>query len=167
VKKKLVTGLFKNRAEVEKAFDRVRERGYTQDDVSLLMSTATKTKEFGIEESSKAAAGAGVGGAVGGTIGATIAAIAAIGTTVTMPPLGLVIAGPLAAALAGAGAGAATGGLVGALVGAGIPEYRAKVYDEGVREGGIVLGVEARTDEDAGRLEKIFENVGARHFRQD
>lgn len=167
MKKKLVTGLFKTRADAEKAFDKIEKHGYTRDSVSLLMSTATKTKEFGIEEGSKAAAGAGVGGAVGAGVVATIAAIAAIGTTVAVPGLGLVVAGPLAAALAGAGAGAATGGLVGALVGAGIPEYRAKVYDEAVRDGGIVLGVEAKDERDADLLEKIFEDTGAQHIRQD
>ena len=167
MKNKLVTGLFKSRADAEKAFDKMKERGYRQEDVSLLMSAETRQREFGIEESSRAAAGAGIGGAVGGTVGAVLAAVAAVGTSVTIPGIGLVVAGPLAAALAGAGAGAATGGLVGALVGAGIPEYRARVYDEGVREGGIVLGVEARTSEDADRLEKIFEDAGARQVRQD
>ena len=165
--KKLVTGLFKNRADAEKAFTEVEKHGYTREGVSLLMTEATRKKEFGVEESSKAAAGAGIGGAVGGTVGAALAAIAAIGTSVVIPPLGLVVAGPLAAGLAGACAGAASGGLVGALVGAGIPEYRAKVYDTGLQEGGIVLGVEARTDEDAGRLEKIFEDAGARQVRQE
>jgi formylglycine-generating enzyme required for sulfatase activity len=42
-----------------------------------------------------------------------------------------------------------TGGLVGALVGSGIPEERAKLYDEGIRGGGIMMGVNARSDEDA------------------
>ncbi|HYG11262.1 MAG TPA: hypothetical protein VD835_15045, partial [Pyrinomonadaceae bacterium] len=70
--------------------------------------------------------------------------------------LGLVVAGPLAAALAGAGAGGATGGLIGALIGSGIPEDRAKVYDDGVRNGGIVMGVNARSDEDAEYFENEF-----------
>ena len=53
----------------------------------------------------------------------------AVGSTIAVPGLGLVVAGPIAAALAGAGAGAAAGGLIGAMVGAGIPEDRgAKEY---------------------------------------
>jgi len=39
--------------------------------------------------------------------------------------------------------------LVGALVGSGIPEERAKLYEQGIREGGIVMGVTPRSDEDA------------------
>jgi len=123
----LVTGLFKSRAAAEAAVDALIKRGYTRDDISVLMSDATRSKEFAVETRTHAADGAGIGGAVGGTIGAVLAAIAAVGTSIAIPGLGLVVAGPIAAALAGLGAGAATGGLIGALVGAGIPEHRAKV----------------------------------------
>jgi hypothetical protein len=79
----------------------------------------------------------------------------------------LVIAGPIAAALAGAGAGGATGGLIGLLVGAGIPEHRAKVYDAGLREGGILVGVQAKSDEDADKIEDVFERLNAQKVRQE
>ncbi|MEJ7708917.1 MAG: hypothetical protein WKF84_03465 [Pyrinomonadaceae bacterium] len=72
-----------------------------------------------------------------------------------MPGIGLVVAGPIAAALAGAGAGGLTGGLIGALVGSGIPEDRAKEYEQGIKEGNIVMGINARSDEDAEYLEKV------------
>lgn len=164
---KLVTGLFKSRTAAEAVVNILAERGYTRDEISVLMSDATKSKEFAIETGTHAADGAGIGGAIGGAVGATLAAIAAVGTSLAIPGLGLVVAGPLAAALAGAGAGGATGGLIGALIGAGIPEHRAKVYDAGLRQGGILLGVEARTDEDADQLEKLFEELGAEHIRQE
>ncbi|CDM66847.1 hypothetical protein [Pyrinomonas methylaliphatogenes] len=164
---KLVTGLFKSRTAAEAVVNILAERGYTRDEISVLMSDATKSKEFAIETGTHAADGAGIGGAIGGAVGAALAAIAAVGTSLAIPGLGLVVAGPLAAALAGAGAGGATGGLIGALIGAGIPEHRAKVYDAGLRQGGILLGVEARTDEDADQLEKLFEELGAEHIRQE
>jgi len=138
--------------------------GYTHDDISVLMSEATKNKEVGIKAGSKAAEGAGVGGAVGGAVGAAFAALAAVGTSIALPGLGLVIAGPIAAALAGAGG--AAGGLIGLLVGAGIPEHRAKIYDAGLREGGILLGIKAKSEEDADRIEKLFENLNAQKVRQ-
>src|SRR5437879_5713335 len=53
-----------------------------------------------------------------------------IWTSIAIPGLGVIIAGPLAAGLAGAGAGALTGGLVGAFVGWGIPEEHAKQQRE-------------------------------------
>ena len=102
--------------------------------------------------------GAGAGSAIGGTAGAVIGAIAAIGTAVAIPGLGLVVAGPIAAGLAGAGAGGLTGGIVGALIGSGIPEDRAKHYESGIKEGGIVMGVKPRSDEDAEYLENEWKS---------
>jgi hypothetical protein len=166
-KPKLVTGLFKNRVAAEAAVDAIIKRGYTRDDISVLMSDATRSKEFALQTKSHAADGAGIGGAVGGAVGAVLAAIVAVGTTIFLPGINLVIAGPIAAALAGAGAGGATGGAIGALIGAGIPEYRAKVYDTELRGGGILVGVEARSDEEVDRLEELLEDVGAEHVRSE
>ncbi len=164
---KLVTGLFKTRAAAEAAVDAILKRGYLRDDISVLMSDSTKSKEFAVETGTHAADGAGIGGALGGTIGAVLAGIAAVGTSIALPGIGLIIAGPLAAALAGAGAGGATGGIIGALIGAGIPEHRARVYDAGLRGGGILLGVEAKDADDAGKLERLLEDIGADHVRQE
>jgi len=131
------------------------------------MSDATRSKEFALQTRTHAADGAGIGGAVGGAVGAVLAAIAAVGSTIFLPGINLVIAGPIAAALAGAGAGGATGGLIGGLIGAGIPEYRAKVYDAGLRGGGILLGVEARSDEEIETLEDLLQAMGAEHVRAE
>jgi uncharacterized protein YjbJ (UPF0337 family) len=156
-----VSGLFRDRESAENAYNSITGRGYNRDDVDVIMSDDTRKTHFADDDSelgSKALEGMGVGSAVGGTVGALLAAIAAIGTSVLLPGLGLVVAGPLAAALAGAGAGGVTGGLVGALVGSGIPEDRAKYYDEGVRGGGIYMGVNPRTDEDAEYFEKEWKD---------
>ena len=157
----LMTGLFPDRDSAEKGYNALSERGYSKDDVNVVMSEDTKKSHFTAsgaetELGNKAAEGAGVGGAIGGTLGAIAAAVAAVGTTIALPGLGLVIAGPLAAAIAGAGAGAATGGIVGALVGWNIPEERVKKYDEGIRKGGILMGVRPKNDADAAHLESAW-----------
>lgn len=155
----MVTGLFRDRESAEKAYGSLTSRGYGKDDVNLLMSDETRKKHFTddgreTEMGSKALEGAGTGAAIGGTVGATLAAIAAVGTTLALPGLGLLVAGPIAAALAGAGAGGATGGLIGALIGAGIPEERVKRYEEGLKKGGIMMGVTPRSDDDASYFEQ-------------
>lgn len=155
----MVTGLFRDRESAERAYGSVTGRGYNDKDVNLLMSDETRERHFTsdgreTELGNKALEGAGTGAAIGGTVGATLAAIAAIGTTVALPGLGLLVAGPLAAGLAGAGAGGATGGIIGALVGAGIPEERVKHYEKGIKEGGILMGVTPRSDEDAEYFER-------------
>jgi hypothetical protein len=109
-----------------------------------MMSEDSRKKYYDsvlVKEGSKASEGMGVGGATGAALGGIVGAIAAIGTSLVIPGLGLIIAGPLAAGLAGAGAGSVAGGLVGALIGWGIPEDRAKVFESGIKSGGIVLGV--------------------------
>ena len=154
---KIVTGLFRDRESAEGAYRSLSERGYEKDDVNLLMSEDTRKKYFDDKDSelgTKAWEGAGKGAAIGGGVGATLAAIAAIGTTLALPGLGLLIAGPIAAGLAGGGAGALTGGLIGGLVGHGIPEEEAKAYEQGIKDGGIVMGVNPRSDEDADYFEQ-------------
>lgn len=166
----LVTGLFPDRESAEAAYRAAHERGYSQDDVNLVMSKETRERHFAgttagqeTELGNKAAEGAGIGGAIGGTVGAIIAAVAAVGTSLALPGLGLVIAGPLAAAIAGAGAGAAGGGLIGALVGWNMPEERVKHYEEGVKNGGILMGLKAKNDDDAAHLENQWKAQRGEH----
>lgn len=164
----LVTGLFPDRSSAEAAYDSATARGYSKDDVNLVMSEDARKRHFSEAEVStelgnKAAEGAGVGGAIGGTVGAIAAAVAAIGTSLVLPGLGLVIAGPLAAAVAGAGAGAAGGGLIGALIGWNMPEERVKHYEEGLKNGGILMGLRAKNDDDAAQLENDWKSNNGEH----
>ena len=171
--KPMLTGLFRDRDSAERAYQSISDRGYTRDDVDVVMSDDTRKRHFTgttagreTELGSKAAEGAGIGGAIGGSLGAFAAAIAAVGTTIALPGLGIVIAGPLAAAIAGAGAGAATGGIVGALIGWGIPEERVKEYDQALRDGGILMAVRPKTDEDASFFENSWRaNKGEQVYR--
>ena len=162
--KPMLTGLFRDRDSAERAYQSISDRGYSRDDVNVVMSDETRKRHFEgaagreTELGSKAAEGAGIGGAIGGTLGAIAAAVAAVGTSIAIPGLGLVVAGPVAAALAGAGAGAATGGLVGALIGWGIPEERVKRYEQGVKDGGILMGVKPRSAEDAEHFERTWKD---------
>lgn len=167
----LVTGLFRDRDSAEAAYNAASARGYSKDDVNLVMSDETRTRHFAndnvavtqTELGNKAAEGAGIGGAIGGTLGAIAAAVAAVGTTLALPGIGLVIAGPLAAAIAGAGAGAASGGLIGALIGWNIPEERVKHYEKGIKEGGILMGMRTKNDEDASYLENEWKQNRGEH----
>lgn len=152
--RRMLTSMFRDRDSTERAYRSLRDRGYSDDEINVMMSDATRDKYYKdsdvvADTDTKALEGAGTGGAIGGALGAIVGGIAAIGTNLIIPGVGLIVWGPIAAALAGAGAGGATGGLIGALIGWGIPEEHAKHYEEGIRNGGTVLGVTPRTDEDA------------------
>lgn len=162
----LVTGLFPDASKARLALAAVEGRGYSRGAITILHSKDAADRILAADEhGTKAAEGAGIGAGVGGTAGAIGAAIAAIGTAVLFPGLGLVVAGPIAAALAGAGAGGALGSVVGALVGAGIPKARAELYEKGLREGGVVLGVQAPSEDEAKHVESIFEKYDAAKIR--
>jgi hypothetical protein len=166
----MLTGMFRDRDSAERAYRSIDARGYTKDDVNIIMSDDARSRHFkdddrNTELGDKAMEGAGAGSAIGGTLGAIVGAIAAIGTSVALPGLGLVVAGPIAAGLAGAGAGGLTGGLLGALVGSGIPEDRAQEYESGVKEGNIVMGVHPRNQEDAEYIEREWRNHGTSVYR--
>jgi uncharacterized protein YjbJ (UPF0337 family) len=169
-----VTGLYDSPESASRAYQGLTStHGYKADDIDVLMTDETRKRHFGdvkpgteLETGSKAAQGFGTGSAIGGGVGAALAAIFAVGTSVVIPGLGLVVAGPLAAALAGAGAGGATGGLIGALIGAGIPEERAAAYETGLKRGGILIGTRARDDKHAEEMEREFGTYGGTDVRR-
>jgi len=166
----MITALFNDRESAEHAFNSVTSRGYHKDEVNLVMSDATRQKHFQEnpitynEMGSKAADGAGIGGAIGGTIGAIAAVVATVGTTLAVPGLGIIFYGPAVAALAGLGAGSLTGGVVGALIGLGIPEERVRHYQSGIDEGGILMGVKPKSDEDAAHIEQEWKTNKGQHI---
>ena len=155
-----MTAMFRDRASAERAYECLRSRGYTDRDVSLLMSNDTRARNFPPDAETKtnlgtkAGEGAGIGVVAGVGIGALLAGLAAAG--IAVPGLPIIAMGPLAAAFAGGGTGGVIGAIVGGLVGYGIPEERAKVYERGINEGGIVLGVTPRSEEDADFIERCW-----------
>jgi hypothetical protein len=172
----IVTGLFKDRASAERAYRYVAERGYDMADINLVMSDETRNRNFSATEPStelgnRAAedaqktkdAATKLGGPLGGTLGTIGAAVAAVGTVIVLPTLGIVVAGPIAAALVAAGSVGLAGGLIGALTRWGIPKERTEHYEVGIREGGILMGVTARSDEDAIHFVERWKASGGEH----
>ena len=148
------------------AYDTMADRyGYGPDDVNIAMSDETRQRYFADDSSaSKAAETAGKGGGIGMGVGAALGAIVATASAVTLPGVGLVIAGPLAGAIAGAGGGAAAGTIIGALVGSAIPKERAAEYEQAVRDGDVVLSARARDERHAEELEREMTSYGGRQI---
>jgi hypothetical protein len=158
--------LFHDWENLENAYRFVRHRGYKEEEVNVIMSEQTRERQQNQKENrseftaEKVAEGAGAGSAIGGTVGAIIGAIAAIGTSLALPGLGLVIAGPIAAGLAGAGVGGLTGGLLGILVKSGLSEDQARTYQAGIEQGGVLLSLEAHSNEDARIIGEEWRRLG-------
>jgi hypothetical protein len=119
--------------------------GYSDDPMQLGPETGTRAEE-------RAVTGAAAGAGVGGIIGAAAALL--------VPGIGPVLAGGvLATVLGGAAIGAAGGGILGAMTGSGIPEARARYYEDQFRAGRAIVTV--RADERARAAADILARSGA------
>lgn len=150
----------KTREQVETMVEQLRVMGFSNEDISVLLSNREGPRDFGHEQHTKAPEGATAGGVAGMGLGAILGWLAGIGT-IAIPGAGpFIAAGPIMAALGGAAVGGATGGAIGALVGMGMPEYEAKLYAGKLKAGNILVSVHTDDMEERSRAKKIFEQNG-------
>jgi hypothetical protein len=158
-------GVFPHRREAEAALHELRDSGFPMDRVSVIKRDADENDHLaGSEvrdrvEDNKADEGAKTGAVSGGVLGGLTGLLVGLGT-LAIPGIGpIMLAGAtattIATTLAGTAIGAVTGGLLGALIGLGIPEERARVYNERVARGDYLVIAEG-TDEELARAEAIF-----------
>ena len=162
----MLTAVFSHRENVESVCYALHKKGYSDKEISVIMSEAVHDKHF-TESGSLGAEvikGSLRGTAIGGVAGAIAGAISAIGTTIAVPPLGIVVAGPIAIGLAGALAGGATGGLTGAMIGAGFAEERVRIYEPQIKSGNIVVAVHPHSTPDADFIEQLYREHGGQHI---
>lgn len=156
-----VFGIYPSPLSAERAVDDLVAAGYSNADVSVLMTDAETTKDFAHEKNTKAPEGTAIGVTTGGVVGGTLGLLAGIGA-LAIPGVGpLIAAGPIMGALAGLGVGGAVGGIVGALAGMGVPEYEAKRYEGRVKNGGVLLSVHCETSDEIHRAKEILKTTGA------
>lgn len=141
--------------------DQLKNVGFANNDISVLLPDKSSTREFAHQKGTKAPEGAIAGAGAGGVVGGALGWLAGIGA-LAVPGVGpLIAAGPIMAALSGAAVGATAGGIVGSLVGMGIPEYEAKRYQNRIREGRILIAVHSENSDQTRTAKQIFEDSGA------
>ncbi len=138
----IVVESYGNESEAERAVRVLRDAGFDADEISIVARDEDRARDVAQDTGTDTAEGAGIGAATGGVLGA-LGGLLLGATALTIPGIGIVLAGPLAAVLGGAGIGAITGGLAGALAGLGISEDDAKQYEERVKAGDILVVVAA------------------------
>jgi hypothetical protein len=164
----MITGLFGDGDSAERAYEACVQRGYEIGEVNVVMSDDARRRLFSDDRETttklarRKAEGGELGGPAGGRLGILVTIFAAVGAAIVVPVLGFVVAGPITVALAGAGAAGLAAGLIGALGDWGIPEERVRHYEAGVHDGGILMMVEARSDEDARQIEQQWKAIGGR-----
>jgi hypothetical protein len=163
----LITALFSDRNDAERAYRCVSELGYDPSEIDVVMSAETRERHFPdpaatplSENASASETAKDLGGPAGGTLGTAAPVAAAIGALLLVPGIGLAVAGPAAVALGAATAVGVAGGVVGALTNWGVPRGRLEEYEEGIRSGGILLGVKPRSIDDVGRITQCWQMHG-------
>lgn len=149
-----VMAVFRDHSSAERAVREMKERGFGQEEISLIAKDE-ESRGGGEDmsyEDQNLADGTTAGGALGGLAGLLAGAGALL-----IPGIGPIIAaGPLAGALTGV----VTGGVAGGLIDYGIPEERGRHYEERVRQGRILVMVEAREGQSR-EAEEILQECGA------
>ena len=158
---KSIFAIAKTQGQAREIIDRLRQNGFAESEISVLLPDTEGTHDMGHVKTSKAPEGAATGAAAGGVTGGVLGLLAGVGA-LAIPGVGpFIAAGPIMAALSAAALGATTGGIVGGLVGLGIPEIEAKRYEEKLREGNFLVSVHAENDEQLDCAKEIFENARA------
>ena len=156
-----VFGVYRDTTALSGGLEALRNAGFRNTDVSVLLPENSGSKDFVHQKESKAPEGAATGATTGAVVGGIVGWLAGIGA-LAIPGIGpLIAAGPIVAALAGVGAVGAAGGIVGTLVGLGIPEYEAKRFEGRVRGGGTLISVHCDSHEWVKRAKKLLEDTGA------
>lgn len=144
--------------------DHLKRAGFTRDDISVLMPDKSGTKDFAVDNETKAPEGAATGAGTGALLGGGLGWLAGIGA-LAIPGLGpLIAAGPIMAALSGAAVGGTLGGITGALIGMGIPEYEAQRYEGKLKGGHVLISVHSEDSAETDRAKKIFEAAGGENI---
>ncbi|MCA9626923.1 MAG: hypothetical protein KC766_04635 [Myxococcales bacterium] len=158
---KVISGAFDSTLKARSAINELYARGVRQETISVMMPQEAKTEFARIDDNTKAPEGAAIGGAAGLALGGLAAGLTAI-ATVVVPGVGLLAAGPIVAGLAGAGAGGAVGGAVGGLVGYGMTEHEAKLGQEVLKRGGILVTVSSDNKEEQAITKDVFDRLAVK-----
>ena len=157
---KAVFCIVKSSTQAAQIVDRLKTAGFTSGDISVLMPDKPGTRNFALDNQTKAPEGATTGAGTGAVLGGALGWLAGIGA-LAIPGLGpFIAAGPIMAALSGAAVGGTIGGLTGALIGMGIPEYEAKRYEDRVKGGEALISVHSEDAAETERAEEIFKSAG-------
>ena len=156
-----VYGLYRDRPSVEEAVESLKQTGFRNTDISVLLPDNTGSKDFALANSTKAPEGAIAGAGSGAVLGGALGWVAGIGL-LAIPGLGpFIAAGPIMSLLAGAGVGGAFGSLIGALIGMGLPEYEARRFEGRIKKAGFYSRSIAITRNGSSAPNIVLTNSGA------
>lgn len=168
----VISASFDSRLDAQRCIDGLKSSGVSDDAISIIAQDdsghlqANVGGELDHDQSDNKGTGMLKGAAAGGAVGA-IFGIAAF----VIPGLGpFITAGWLATSLGAAGAATAAGAIIGATAGSisallmnyGVSESDARLYEDQVRQGGVILLVDASKVTNPDAIRSVFSFHGGR-----
>jgi hypothetical protein len=152
---KTVTALFENEDDAARAASALIQDGFLHDQIGIITGHELSHPERYItapeNSEGKVVNAVGKGLAYGGGLGALAGGLSAV----LIPGVGpLLVGGALATTFLGAGLGASVGGVMAGLMKAGVDESDARLFEDALRHGGVVLTV--HTDESKARTAVVI-----------
>ena len=141
----IIAGLFTDSKKAGEAVKKLKNKGYT-DNVSVIAKDSsgdTNSTSVKDEKPRAATTAAMVGGPIGALAGLFVGSVSA-----AIPGAILLVGGPLALiwGVTGAAIGALGGGLIGALVDIGFPEDKAKIFQDHILRGQVLIAITGDED---------------------
>lgn len=157
----VVAGIFDTEENAAKAVEMLVQKHFDPPhDLSVIVSHRREHEEVPVPEAFEVRRWAKIGVVVGAILGTGAATV----TGMTVGPLTLVAAGPVAAALEAAFSGGAGGFMIGVLHGLMESRDEADFHAAHIHDGVVWVGVHARGDR-AEKARQILSDAGARHFQ--
>lgn len=154
-----LVGVFHTRDDATKVVEALKVMGYQPEDISVIVKDRSEIRSIEKAAGTKVNEGLATGAVTGGMLGGLTGLLVGIGA-LTIPGIGpIVAAGPIATTLGGAALGASALGLMGALIGMGIPEHEARDYERHVKNGDILVLVNAH-DQQVPQIMQTFRDHG-------
>lgn len=143
--------------------DQLKFHAISNRDVSILYAdvekNGRKSHHFGDDLNRQDTGGvrAGAGAVIGGTLGW----IMGIGTLAVPGAGAFIAAGPIVTSLSAATAGATEGRIAGGLTGLGVPESKARHFEDRIRLGNLLISVHTESPAEAMQAKFIFTRARA------
>jgi hypothetical protein len=164
-----VAGIFKTRADAERAIEILRGIGLPDENLNLL-APGTSDRQVEAEVTTSDTEQPGMGNAVGGVVGGAMGAaggmtLGAAAASLLVPGVGpIMAAGIIGAALFGAGgavAGMAAGGALEGNIAQGLPHDELFIYEDALRQGRTVVIAQLEADGQVYSAQSALDEAGA------
>ncbi len=134
-----IIAVFKDHAHLEKTLDDLKNKKFSNEDISILMAKREDLKEVTYDHNARIGATSGM--FTGITAGGILGWLASL-NLFAVPGAGpFIVAGPFVGAITGAALGGTVGTIAGALIGYGISEVEARKLESYVKDKGVIISV--------------------------